>query len=211
MNRAIVITLAILGCFCCQLKAEAGEPIRSSDGTSAIASSGSPPGSGQAGPYWRSIPSAQGYLSISHTGQIGGLSDEFDGFKLSYGAWLEDPYRAGLHFLDSGGIYFWVSERKRMGQGVWGGGLGGDITCVTAGPLRLFPRVTLGLGYRTDNPDQGLLGILGVGAGSSIWLGHHWQVALTFDRVFESSTQDSNQFAVEIRWASEKLGFPLVD
>src|SRR5262245_44030898 len=100
VNSLIAAFSLGLACVSHQDLAVASEPIGTAPGNQAAESGASPSTEGQTRPYWKSIPPGQGYISVAHTEQSGGLSDDFDGIKLSYGAWLEDPYRSGFHFLD---------------------------------------------------------------------------------------------------------------
>ncbi|SRR6266571_562463 len=169
----------------------------------------------QRGRYWRSLPpEGQGFVSIAYTEQEGlvGHSNQ-DGVRLGWGGWGEDPYRFGVSrpFPGALGVYFWLGETGKGERELWTAGLGGDLSFLALGPVRVFPRFGLGLAYRTEAPNAGLGGVAGLGLGSGVWLGRHCQLVFSVDRDFYFPARDSTRYGVEVRWLSTKLGFPIAE
>jgi hypothetical protein len=217
MNRIQSPVLVLVFCLLPHAPCLAGESSEIQNTEETAPADGNAPDSpsDQTDRYWRSIPpEGQGFISLAHVEQPGrGGNNNHEGLRLSWGGWGEDPYRFGVSkpFPNAFGIYFWLGESKSGARELWTAGLGGDLSFLALGPVRVFPRLGLGLAYRTEAPDQGLGGVAQLGLGSGIWLGHHWQLIFAADRDFYFPSRDSNRYSVEVRWLSSKLGFPIAE
>ena len=165
--------------------------------------------------YWKTIPPyGEGYFSAAYVQRRGtNGQDDLRGISLSWGGWGEDPYKLGMSKYVISGVspHFWLSDVRNSVQDLWSAGLGADLTVLMLGPVRVFPRLSLGATYRDAGPDHGW-GVVGsLGLGTAVWLGHHWQAVVATDRDYDSGSPDSSTYTLEIRWLSEKLGFPIAE
>jgi len=165
--------------------------------------------------YWKTIPPfGEGYFSAAYVERRGsdGL-DDLRGMSISWGGWGEDPYRFGISksVISAVGVHFRLSEVRNSVQDLWSAGLGADLAVLMLGPVRVFPRLSLGATYRNADPDQGWGAVGSLGLGTAVWLGHHWQAVVAADRDYDFGAPDSSRYTLEVRWLSEKLGFPIAE
>ena len=160
-------------------------------------------------PYWHSVPGEQGYLSIGYNRTPDSTaSDDLTGVMLTWGIWGEDP---NIRFPKEFGFYLSLGEIRNSAQAIWTTGVGVDLSILRFGPVRVFPRVGLGLTYSTDNPDDGLGMFTALGLGTAIWLGHHTQLVLAVHRDFNMPGMDTTRYGIEFRWLSEKIPIPIFE
>lgn len=151
----------------------------------------------------------QGFIGVAF--QFQPADGALRGVRLSNGWVAEDPYKRGL--LQRYEIDAWLSRSSTDEQAIWSAGLGAELPYELAlGPLRAFPRGLLGIEYRTDEPDDGLAGMLGLGIVVEVWLGRHVSVSLALERRFSLPGDDRTQFSFDSRIASERIpALTLVD
>ena len=65
--------------------------------------------------------------------------------------------------------------------------------------LDCTPRVTLGIEYRRDDPNQGLGGYGGIGFEVGTWAGNRVKIAACVDREFGFSSGTRNQYGIAVR------------
>ena len=165
--------------------------------------------------YWCRLPQAgAGYLALGYVNRQGSEGgDDLTGLRLEWGGWLETPYRAGFKppWPKALGVDYWLSETRNDAQRVWTTGFAGDLTFFSWGPLRVFPRLHLGMTYRDAAPHPGWGLVSGAGLGSGIHVGPHSQIVLAVDYDFDSAAPNGFRSLVGIRFLDSRIPFPVME
>jgi hypothetical protein len=123
---------------------------------------------------------------------------------LSSGLINEFPFKRGL--IRRNEMESFLSARKNADQTIWSLGLGGPVPYALAwGPARLLARGTVGLEYRTEDPDNGLGAFLGIGAAAEVWLGRNVLLTFTIERQYAYPGNDNNQVGIGLRFVGSRL------
>lgn len=165
--------------------------------------------------YWCNLPQkGSGYLAAGYAirqGSDGG--EDLHGLRLEWGGWLETPYSAGFKhpWPKALGLDYWMSETRNDTQDVWTTGFSGDLTFFSWGPVRVFPRLHLGMTYRSAAPHPGWGLITGAGLGTGFLLGPHSQLVLAADYDIDSAAPDGFRTFVGLRFLDSRIIFPVME
>jgi hypothetical protein len=96
-------------------------------------------------------------------------------------------------------------------QDVWTAGFAGDLTFFSWGPLRVFPRLHLGMTYRSDAPHPGWGLITGAGLGTGLLIGPHSQIVLAADYDIDSAAPNGIRTFVGLRFLDSRIIFPVME
>ncbi len=94
----------------------------------------------------------------------------------------------------------WLTYLEGGGQRVIAAGVEERVDLFAEGPVRIVPRVRIGVEHRRRPPDDGIAGVVAVGVDVATRFRKHVQVGLYFDREIGFPTRDRNQVGIEIRW-----------
>lgn len=150
--------------------------------------------------------SFQGMISLSRQMESGPAgTDDLTGFRGTWGAWIEDPPKPGSMFSGFGGFHLWLSRVESREETLWAGGFGAGFGGLRAGPLRIFPRLTLGPVFRNLREGAEWGAVASPGLASAIWLGRHAQIVLSAERALYTGAEDRYVFGLELRVLSTKI------
>jgi hypothetical protein len=173
------------------------------------------PAGGACAHYWCRLPQAgAGYLAVGYVNQVGSEgADDLTGMRLEWGGWIEAPYRAGFKppWPKAVGLHNWLSETRNDAQRVWTAGFAGDLTFLSWGPVRVFPRLHLGATYRTEGPHPGWGVVSGAGLGTGVHVGPRSQIVFAVDYDFDSAAPNGFRSLVGIRFLDRRIPFPVME
>jgi hypothetical protein len=171
--------------------------------------------SGGCAHYWCRLPQkGSGYLAAGYVNRRGTEgADDLTGLRLEWGGWLETPYHAGFNppWPKALGVNYWMSDTRNDAQDVWTAGFAGDLTFFSWGPLRVFPRLHLGMTYRSDAPHPGWGLITGAGLGTGLLIGPHSQIVLAADYDIDSAAPNGIRTFVGLRFLDSRIIFPVME
>lgn len=120
------------------------------------------------------------------------------GVSLLYSSWDET-----VSF--SGGFGWFLSWQDGGGQTIWDGGL--EMTWlpwVPKAPVRIGPRLRLGLQHRRSDPDEGFGGLAAAGVELAFWLGDGFQIALLAEHEWPFPADDRTRVGLALRFARRR-------
>ncbi|MFQ5878426.1 MAG: hypothetical protein ACE5JH_12205 [Acidobacteriota bacterium] len=102
-----------------------------------------------------------------------------------------------IETFQSGGV--WISGQEGGGRRVLGIGAIYRIAVLRPGPLRLAPRLRLGLEHRERALGEGFDAFLASGLEIGVWLGTRLEVAIFADREFPLDAGTRNRVGLQLR------------
>jgi hypothetical protein len=165
--------------------------------------------------YWCRLPQkGSGYLAADYVNResTDGAKD-LTGLRLEWGGWLETPYTAGFRhpWPKALGLHYWMSRTRNDDQDVWTAGFAGDFTFFSWGPVRVFPRLHLGMTYRSAAPHPGWGLLTGPGLGTGFLIGPHSQLVFAVDYIVDSAAPEGFSTLIGLRFLDSRMIFPVME
>ena len=143
---------------------------------------------------WGPISEERILFSIERTGETDPGGEYLRGFKAGFGTWDETESEFG-----GGAGTYWLAFKQGDNLKVYGMGVDAGLLIIPLGPVRVFPRLKVGLEYRADPPDSGPTGLVGMGVEFGVWLGRGLELAVIADRDFGFPSGTRNQVGFVLR------------
>lgn len=147
-------------------------------------------------PWWRG-PFGEDVtlISVDRTRETDPSGERLRGIRFALRMW-QDEYD-DLAGIVGGGYYLTIKEGKT--RKIFDAGVELHLFNTAVGPVRLGPRLRLGLEYRDDEPDQGIGGVFAIGWNVAVWLNKRIQLAIMADREFGFPSGTRNQIGFSFR------------
>jgi hypothetical protein len=145
---------------------------------------------------WGPISEERIVFSVERTRGMDPGAEYLRGFKLGFGKWDE----TSSEFGGGAGIY-WLAFERGDSLDVYGVGVDANVLMIPIGPVRIGPRLKVGLEYRAAAPDNGLTGLVGMGIDCGVWLGRGVELAVVAGREFGFPSGTQNRVGFVFRLA----------